>query len=871
MRERGLQARRLNTRLAIMPWLLMVSGMSLAGGLPPLTVSPDLIRSPAVRAQPPAVQPVVQPGAVAVSVEERTLAPQPPRPSEVSPASREEALPAASRSEPQAEATDRRSARQPGGVPVTSATEELEAPSAPTAAAVPAVAPASAPALAVSESAINRTSPGSTEVSALRIVGVRTVELVAEGEAELIRDGRVLTADRVIYNELTDRATADGNVRIADGADWLTGQWASVVVHEWVGEIDQPRYSFSRQSEADLGEAPRVVVGTGGASTVFLEGENQYRMTDATWTTCEPDSPDWFVRADELALDYDQNIGIARGARLVFMDRSVLWWPKMTFPLAEQRQSGFLAPTLGVSNRNGVDVAVPYYWNIAPNYDATITPRFMGRRGLQLGGEYRYLTANYSGDVRGEWMPRDREAGESRSMGSLRHQHRLGDRTTGSLDYNWVSDKRYFEDLSSRIAIASRVNLLREAQVTHHGSWWTAHALLQGYQTLDGAEPYRRLPQIRLTARRADLPAGLNFAFEGEYVNFRHENQLNPEGHRTHLQPQFSLPLAGQAYFVTPSLSLLYTRYDLNRNQPGASTSIRRTVPVFSLDAGLFMERDTEVFGNEYLQTLEPRLFYVRIPRRDQASIPVFDTSRYDFGFAQLFSENRYSGVDRIGDANEFTAALTTRYIEQSSGVERLRATVGQRFYLDDHDVILPGEKVRANKRTDILAELSGRLTQAVSMNSLWRYDPFDGATQRFNLALRYNPEFGKVANLGYRYLRDEPGIPGFKDVDLSGQWPLGGRWYGVGRITRSIRDNRVTEALAGLEYLSQCGCWAFRTAAHRFATDRDRVTNALFFQIEFNGLGSIGPSPVNLLTRSVPGYGKINESVSSRVFGPVE
>lgn len=717
--------------------------------------------------------------------------------------------------------------------------------------------------------------PGATRVSALRIVGVRAVELVAEGEAELVRDSRVLSADRVVYNELTDEATADGNVRLSQDDDWLAGDWARLIVHEWVGELDQSRYLFTRQSRARPGESQRTIVGTGGADVVYFEGENQYRMVNATWTTCEPEDPDWFIRAADLELDYDREIGVARGATLVFKDTPILWWPRMSFPLAEQRQSGFLVPTIGVSNKTGFDVSVPYYWNIAPNYDATITPRFMGRRGLQLGGEYRYLSENYTGEIRGEWLPKDRVTGESRSLGAFQHDHRITRRLRATLDYNWVSDDDYFEDLSSRVAVASRVNLLREGRLTYRGDWWTARGRFQGYQTLDGFGPYRRLPQLALSAYRADLPAGLAFAFEGEYVDFKHRDNARAEGRRTHLYPQLSLPIRGAAYFVTPKIGVYHTQYEMSRPLPGGRDSITRTVPVFSVDSGLFFERDAALFGQAYRQTLEPRLFYLSVPYRDQEDIPRFDTGRFDFGFAQLFAENRYSGVDRIGDANEITAAVTTRFIEPGSGAERLRATLGQRFYFSDQRVTLnelgrnPVEDVRTRRRTDVLAAMSGRVTQAVSLDSLWRYDPFEGETQRFNFALRYNPEVGRVLNVGYRFARELlDGREGLKDVDFSTQWPLGKRWYGVGRITRSIKENRVTEAVAGVEYLSTCGCWVFRTAAHRFATDTDRVTNALFFQLELTGLAGIGPSPVNLLTRSVPGYGKINEPMSDRYFG---
>lgn len=852
---RGLRAKRLNTRLALMPWLLMLSGVSFAGGLSPLSVSPDLIRTPVPRAVPqtPAVESVVERSGE-VPVETRSA-------------------PARAELESLRGVADTVPSDGTGAV-----TETVDQTAAPRAQDVEApVVPATRPGSSLrpasrSPAADAPMERGATQVSALRIVGVRAVELVAEGEAELVRDSRALTADRVIYNELTDEASADGNVRLSQEDDWLAGDWARLIVHEWVGELDQPRYLFTRQSRARPGETQRTIVGTGGADVVYFEGENQYRMVNATWTTCEPEDPDWFIRAADLELDYDREIGVARGATLVFKDTPILWWPRMSFPLAEQRQSGFLVPTIGVSNKTGFDLAVPYYWNIAPNYDATITPRLMGRRGLQLGGEYRYLSQNYSGEIRGEWLPKDRVTGESRSLGAIQHDHRITSRLRASLDYNWVSDDDYFEDLSSRIAVASRVNLLREGRLTYRGDWWTARGRFQGYQTLDGFGPYRRLPQLTLSAYRADLPAGLAFAFEGEYADFKHANPRRAEGRRAYAYPQVSLPVRGAAYFLTPKLGIHYTSYELSRTErAGDRDSVRRTVPIFSVDSGLFFERDTMAFGHAYQQTLEPRLFYLRVPYRSQQDLPRFDTSRYDFGFAQLFAENRYTGVDRIGDANELTAAVTTRFIEPRSGAERMRATVAQRFYFSDQEVTLDEVK-RDRRRTDILALASGRLTQAVSLDTLWRYDPFERETQRFNFALRYNPEPGRVLNVSYRYstplIDNRPNRAGLEDIDFSGQWPLGNRWYGVGRVTRSLKDKRVTEAVAGVEYLSTCGCWVFRTAAHRFATDPSRTTNALFFQLELTGLGGIGPSPVNLLTRSVPGYGKINEPMSDRYFG---
>jgi len=419
------------------------------------------------------------------------------------------------------------------------------------------------------------------------------------------------------------------------------------------------------------------------------------------------------------------------------------------------------------------------------------------------------------------------------------------------------------------------VNLLREGRIAYSGGWWRASVLAQSYQTLEGTGPYRRLPQLLLTADRADLPGGVVFGFRGEYVDFKHSSDARAEGSRFVLYPQISYPYRQPGYYITPKIGLHHTRYSLSRPlyDSGSDTygrrGITRNLPIVSVDSGLVFERDANLFGQPYTQTLEPRILYLYVPDRRQNDIPRFDTSRYDFGFAQIFSENRYSGSDRIGDANEVTVAVTTRFIEPGSGAERLRATLGQRFYFDDHRVTLNEfgrpevEAERKRRRTDLLAALSGRVTSTTSIDSAWQYDPFDKVTQRFNLGIRYQPEFAKVMNVGYRFSRDV-----LEDVDISAQWPLGGRWYGVGRVTRSLKERRVTEAVAGVEYVSQCGCWVFRTAAHRFATNPDRVTNALFFQLELNGLGSVGASPLNLLQRSVPGYGKINESLSDRFFG---
>lgn len=404
--------------------------------------------------------------------------------------------------------------------------------------------------------------------------------------------------------------------------------------------------------------------------------------------------------------------------------------------------------------------------------------------------------------------------------------------------------------------------------------------LVQRYQTLSpegeapNAEPYRRLPQIALNAYRADLVGGLAATLESEVTRFAHANpDANDEATRFVAYPQLSLPLQGASWFVTPKAGVHYSSYDVDRAKANEAkpNSITRSLPIMSLDSGLFFERETNLFGGDYVQTLEPRLFYLRVQDKDQTQIPVFDSNRFDVGFAQIFSENRFSGSDRIGDANDLTAAVTTRFIDSDTGVERLRALLGQRYYFSDQQVYLydQSELRRAGRGNEILAGLGGQINKRVSVDSYMQFNTETNSTERLNANIRYQAGFARTLNLSYRYAPKLPvdrGVVGLEDIDVSGQWPIARNWYGVGRVTHSLKDDRVTEAVAGLEY--DGGCWVFRTAMHRFAIDENDVTNAIFVQLELNDLAGIGSNPLSLIKRSVPGYGKINDSSADRVFG---
>lgn len=736
------------------------------------------------------------------------------------------------------------------------------------------------------------------------------MELVAEGAVLLERDGDSVSADHLTYHQIEDEVQATGNVHMRSPDSEFSGPLLRMRLEESTGEIETPAYRIRHKPKPvpepamtllglpAMTEGGQVLAGTGrmlqrpeitvsgAASRIEFRGEDQYRLKDATYSTCAPGQRDWEISIDELNLDYLSERGTGEGATIRFKDTPIFYLPWMNFSLNDQRKSGFMTPTLGSSSKSGFDFSVPWYWNIAPNIDATVTPRLMTKRGVQLNAELRYLlnsshNRNLSaafqpltdqGQLRIEYLPSDQLTKRDRYGYALVHSQVLAPGLTGTLNLNGVSDDNYFSDLSTRVSQVTQGNLLRQGALTYGGPWYSATLNLQSYQTLQGlAKPYQRLPQLNATAFRYDLPLGMALNLNAEYVSFDHENYIL--GKRTTLYPQLSLPLATSAFSLTPKLGIHATQYALDRtNAPGPNqidlqphSNASRTVPIFSIDGGLALEREVDWFGNTLTQTLEPRAFYLYAPHRDQRRIPIFDSGLTTFNYAQMFSENRYAGGDRIGDANELTLALTSRLIDPASGADRLRATLGTRHYFRDQAVTLPGEAPRIDRSADILATLAGQVLPNTYADFGWQYNPRDNRTDRLTLGGRYLPEVGKVINASYRFARDGLGKTLLEQIDLSAQWPLSGGWHGVGRYNYSINESRIVEMIGGIEY--NAGCWVGRIVAQRLATIADHPTTSIFFQIELNDLARLGSNPLQLLRRSIPGYGVINQPTADPVF----
>jgi len=713
--------------------------------------------------------------------------------------------------------------------------------------------------------------PQGTIVEADEIRGERGAAVEAIGNAILVRDNIRIQGDRLRFDELTDEASGEGHLVIQDTAKGfqVEGPRGRLYVTAKEGEIEQPVYRYDPpENVKDQSRA-----GHGQGEKLFFEGENHYRLLNGTWTSCKAPDPDWYVKAGELQLDYDRNQAVAHDMALVFKGTTILASPYAEFSLGRQRESGFLAPKVGMSTKTGFDASVPYYFNLAPNYDATLTTRVMAQRGVQLGGEYRYLTPTYKGEIRAEILPDDREADRTRALGSFQHQQALSSEWSYALDVNAVSDKNYFRDLSDRVELTSTSQLLRQGQINYNGpNGWHGGMLLQEYQTIDSdvTDPYRLLPRLSLWHDPFSLPGGVQLDLGGQYTEFRHKDEGDiglygmkwVDGSRTMFTPSVSLPIYRSWWHFEPKLQWHYTRYDLDEAAiEGGRTSITRSLPIASLDLGLAFERDASFFGRDWLQTLEPRIYYVKTPYRRQDDIPLFDTARFGYGFAQIFYPNRYVGDDRISDADQVTVAATTRLLESDTGWERLRLTFGERYYFQTPRVLMPDESPILDRRTDFLGEADIHLTRRMQFKSFWQYNPNEDQTQRFNAGVRYQPGFARVLDLDYRYTRDL-----LKDVSIATQWPVAKQWVGIARLSRSLLEDRFTEAILGAEY--DGGCWVLRTVFHRYALSENSSNTAFFVQLELTGLGSLGSNPETLLRRSVPGYGKIMPTATSNIFG---
>lgn len=692
-----------------------------------------------------------------------------------------------------------------------------------------------------------------------RLEGTSQSLIEASGRVELRSRRETVLADWLQYDVQNDEVWAKGDVTIRQGIDWITGPEAKFKRDTNIGFFTKPDFHVGENASR------------GSAGEIQFNGPDRYLVKDASYTTCVAGNDDWYLRAGDVDLDRSRLVGTAHEATIYFKGAPIMYSPYLSFPLSNERKSGFLTPILGTNSSRGVEMSLPYYFNLAPNYDATLTPRYMTRRGLQLNSQFRYLFPDIAGEVDAEGL-NDRVTDTGRYGLLWKHNQNISavPGLAAYLNLQKVSDNTYFADLSDRLTITSQTNLPREGGLAYSKGPFAVLARMQTFQTLQDPNnpiipPYFREPQILARLDPVEW-YGLEFAGNAEYVRFRQPALTDAD--RAVLYPTVAWTRRGNAWFFTAKTGLHLSTYSLD-DPTAPDKNLNRSVPISSLDSGLVFERDTNYFGRDFVQTLEPRAYYVYIPFRDQSKIPVFDTAIDDFNFSQLFTENRYLGSDRIGDANQLTLAVTSRLLDPTSGEERIRLALGQRYYFSSQRVTL-SEPPRTANSSDLLFSGDGKITDTFSAATTYEVNLNGRLTQEFDIGVRWQPEVGKVLNASYRYNRQtiDPNtgaLTTLKQIDLAGQWPVG-NWSLIGRWNYSLFDNKTLEGVIGAEYNG--GCWAFRIVGQRLRTNVDQVSSSVFVQFELNGLARLGTNPIDVLRRSVPGYRTVNEPTEPAAAG---
>lgn len=741
------------------------------------------------------------------------------------------------------------------------------------------------------------------------------------GDVVLRQSSMQIEANEATLHQAENRGELKGNVRIRDNGMLVVGDHAEIQLDNGEAKVDNAEYVIHK--------------GHVRGSALYAKREENavVRLKDGTYTRCEPGSNAWQLKGNNVKLDPATGFGSATNVTLRVKDVPVFYTPYIYFPIDDRRQSGFLAPSLSSSSDNGFTFSTPYYFNLAPNYDATLYPTYMVKRGLLMEGEFRYLTQGSEGQVGAAYLDDQEderklqsEYEDQRWMYNWQHRGGLDQRLLAEVDYTDISDPYYFQDLDSDLENLETPDFLNQrGTLTWRGDSYTARLNAHAFEPTSVIDitPYDRLPQLSLDGRLPFEAGGLNMFYSTEYVRFdrdlRSGNFVDEDGNvspwydnnvsgidratgdRVHIEPGLSLPMQRTWGFLTPSLKYAYTQYDLDLDSIGKSQvggdfedKPDRSVPIFSVDSGLYFDRNTNWFGSNYRQTLEPRAFYLYVPEEDQDDIPVFDTSEPAFNYAALWRDNRFSGRDRFGDENKLSLGVTNRWIEDN-GFERQRFSIGQAIYFADRKVQMPGIDYR--DRDDAQADVSPYALEYVyRFNRDWRltsdfnWDPDSHTTRSGSMMFHYQPEANpnKVVNLGYRYRNDTvrydqatgrwvygsdfgtPGSPNYiedyykiEQHDFSVIWPIVPQWSVIARWQHDYAQNRTLEAFGGFEYDS-C-CWKLRLI-NRYWVDYDETSldpnvneegdRGIFLQIVLKGLGNVlGGSTETFLDQGIEGY----------------
>lgn len=718
-----------------------------------------------------------------------------------------------------------------------------------------------------------------------RISGRTDLETIVEGNAEVRRGPNAIRADRIEYYQPGDQVTSRGNVRINSGGNLFSGPELQLKIDTFEGYFLTPTYRFLSNG------------GNGTAGRIDFIDANRLVARDATFTTCERGDektwePAWVLSGTSFKFDQESETGEATGAVLRFKNVPILAFPTISFPLSDKRKSGLLAPTFNLDSTSGFEVSQPYYFNIAPNRDATLTTTVMSKRGIDLGAEARYLERDYAGKLRANFLPSDALRKINRWSYALQH---TGSIDTGftqvgnlglNLNLNRVSDNNYWRDFPRSSGSLTQRLLSSDGSLSWSRGYLTTSVRALKWQTLQDplspiVPPYDRLPQLTAAYTRVNVPlagvSGFDASVSGDFTRFASDRLMTkqPNTDRAVSIAQLSRPFTTPGGYITPKLQMHATTYKFDAPLVDGATSASRVVPTFSLDSGLQFERQASLFGRDFTQTLEPRAFYVRTPYRDQSRLPNYDSGANDFNFATVFTENAFVGNDRMSDANLLTLGVTSRLLNRDNGAEAVRVGVAQRLRFADQKVTLPGGLPVTDRISDLLFGTSINWVPEWSFDSTVQYNPKIGKSERSTFGARYSPSNYRVVSASVRRQRNVS-----SSLDVGWQWPIndlwgdkgkdlgsgngqgGGRYYGVGRLNYSFQDKKMVDAVVGLEY-DGC-CWIGRVVLQRSQSGVATANTRILFQLELVGFSRLGVNPLDTLKANIPRYQFLRDQITA-------
>jgi len=697
-------------------------------------------------------------------------------------------------------------------------------------------------------------------------------KLRASGNALISKGNQSITADFIEYDQISEELYAKGQITITTPDLELKGSELEMSLAENTGSIANGSF-VANINENTPSRFNKELRGT--ATKIFLEGEDKKKLENAKVTTCDAGQNEWFIKSDETIIDQSSGNIKAKHATLTLKGVPIMYSPYVDFSTTSQRKSGWLLPTAGSTTTSGFETSIPYYFNLSPTHDATLTSRYMEKRGLQFDGEFRYLSKNYKGTSEIQYLNKDRDADiDNRYLLDIKHQHNFGNGFSGIVEYEKVksNDNNYFADMSTSIAVTSQVSLRQTAHLdyekTDDSSDIKGSLKVQEFQNLTSASPYELKPSFNLSYKKdwedkADQSLFLQTGADFSYDQFDTGNNAAKNiatGSRIASTPSVSFPMEASFGFLKPKMIANLRHYDLD----DASTSQKSlAIPTVSLDSGLYLDRPFKLSGYNFTQTLEPRIFYTYTPYEDQSDIPYFDTSLNELNTTTIFQENQFSGKDRVMDTNAITTALTTRVIDDS-GYDWMLLTMGQRFYLSDRKVLEEDRYANSSykgDKSDFLVGAQANLTKSLKITSDYEYNFSEDTTNKFTAAARFRPEPGKVLNASYRMvLNPSSGKYDVKQYLLSGQWPLSSGWSALASYNYDIYERQDIESMVGAEY--DAGCWSAQMMFHRLQlATSETSTDTFFLMLEIGDLGSFGQGDKSSL------FKKMNRTVQGSSF----